>query len=91
MILSDFLSRELHDNSNPHEIIPISFNMYNVLYKTYYRIETKDQYLVQTHSQTKAARIVLLEVHGARKAITIESPKPQIPLIQVDKNKPKLG
>ena len=27
MILSDFLSRQKYDNSNPHEIIPISFNM----------------------------------------------------------------
>ena len=30
MILSDFLSRQTHDESNPHEIIPISFNIYNV-------------------------------------------------------------
>ena len=29
-------------------------------------------------------------VHRAKKAITIESPKPQIPVKQVDKNKPKL-
>ena len=42
MILSDFLSREMHDDSYPHEIIPISFNMYNVLYETYYRVKTKD-------------------------------------------------
>ena len=27
MILSDFLSRQKNDNSNPHEIIPISFSM----------------------------------------------------------------
>ena len=33
MVLSDFLSRQNHDNSNPHEIIPISFNMYQVLHK----------------------------------------------------------
>ena len=33
-ILSDFLSRQMHDASNPHEIIPISFNMYNTLYET---------------------------------------------------------
>ena len=39
MILSDFLSRQTHDTSDPHEIIPISFNMYNTLYETYYRIE----------------------------------------------------
>ena len=42
MILSDFLSRQTHDDSDPCEIIPISFNMYNVLYETYYRIQPKD-------------------------------------------------
>ena len=42
MILSDFLSRQTHDNSNPHEIIPILFNMYNALHETYYSIETKE-------------------------------------------------
>ena len=31
MILSDFLSRQKHDNGNLHEIIPILFNMQNVL------------------------------------------------------------
>ena len=31
VILSDFLSRQKHNNSNPHEITPISFNMYNTL------------------------------------------------------------
>ena len=31
MILSDLLSRQKHDNTNPHEIIPISFNMQNIL------------------------------------------------------------
>ena len=31
MILSDFLSRQKHDNSNPREIKAISFNMQNVL------------------------------------------------------------
>ena len=39
MILSNFLSTQMHDTSNLHEIIPISFNMYNTLYETYYRIE----------------------------------------------------
>ena len=42
MILSDFLSRQKHDDSDPHEIIPISFNMYNALYEIYYRIEPQD-------------------------------------------------
>ena len=65
--------------------------MYNVLYETSYRIEMKDQYLVQTQSQTKVVGIVLPGVHRAKKAITIESPKSHIPIKQVDKNKPKLG
>ena len=42
MVLGDFLSRQKHDDSDPHEIIPISFNIYNALYETYYRIEPQD-------------------------------------------------
>ena len=38
MILSDILSRQKHNNSNPHEIIPISFNMHKILHKRYYNI-----------------------------------------------------
>ena len=38
MILSDFLSRQNHNDSNPHEIIPISFNMHNLLHERYYNI-----------------------------------------------------
>ena len=33
MVLSDFLSRQNHYDSNPYEIIPISFSMYQVLHK----------------------------------------------------------
>ena len=33
MILSDFLSRQKHNDSNPHEIIPISFNMHSILHE----------------------------------------------------------
>ena len=52
MILSDFLSRQKHDDSNPHEIIPISFNMQNVLQTRYFNIgeREKGKYLVQTRS-----------------------------------------
>ena len=53
MILSDFLSRQTHDNSNPHDIIPISFSMHNKLHKRYYKIEMKERYLVQTCLQKK--------------------------------------
>ena len=48
MILSNFLSRQTHDDSDPHDIIPISFDVHNTLYKDYYRIITKERYLVQT-------------------------------------------
>ena len=42
MILSDFLSRQTHDDSNPHKIIPVSFNMYNALYEKYYSIKIEE-------------------------------------------------
>ena len=44
MVISDFLSRQNNNDSNPHEIIHISFNMYQVLHKKYYNTEN---YLVQ--------------------------------------------
>ena len=36
MILNDFLCRQKNDDSNPHEIIPISFNMCQILDDNYY-------------------------------------------------------
>ena len=39
MILSDFLSRQKNDDSNPHEIIPIYINTCNILDDNYYNIE----------------------------------------------------
>ena len=47
MVLSDFLTRQTNDDSNPYEIIPISFNMHKVLQENDYKI---DSYLVQTRS-----------------------------------------
>ena len=38
MILSDFLLRQKHDDSNSHEIILLVFNMHNILHKRYYNI-----------------------------------------------------
>ena len=52
MVLSDFLSGQKHDDSNPHEIIPIVFNM------------QVGKYLVQTRSQAKSSGISLPEVYG---------------------------
>ena len=48
MVLSDFLSRQKHNDSNPHEIIPISLNIYGILQEKYYNIGNSVRYLVQT-------------------------------------------
>ena len=52
MILSNFLPGQEHDDSNPHEIITISFNVQNILQSRYYKIGEREQgkYLVQTRS-----------------------------------------
>ena len=63
MILSDFLSRQKNNDSNPHEIIPISFNMCQVLDDNYYN----EKYLIQTRPQTKSSGTKLPEVHGMGK------------------------
>ena len=49
MILSDFLSQQKNDDSNPNEIIPISFDMYQVLEDNFYSENfCTDKYLIQT-------------------------------------------
>ena len=65
MILSDFLSRQIEDDSDPHEIIPISFNIKEILKENYQNM-VEDTYLVQTRSQTKTQA----------KASTVPSTKP---------------
>ena len=63
MILSDFLSKQNKDDSDLHKIIPISFNIYQILDDNYYN----EKYLVQTRSQAKSSGTKLPEVHGMRK------------------------
>ena len=53
MILSDFLSRQIEDDSDLHEIIPISFNIGEILQENCQNI-IKDTYLVQTRLLAKA-------------------------------------
>ena len=54
MVLSDFLSRQKTDDSNPHELIPISFSLKSQVGDYFYHIDNeviiprKDKYLVQT-------------------------------------------
>ena len=72
MILSDFLSRQEKDKCDPHEIIPISFDMKTILDDRYYNVEEEEgKYLVQTHSQTKDSGIKVPEVHGTKKGVDL--------------------
>ena len=64
MVLSDFLSRQKNDDSDPHEIIPISFNICKILDDNNYNIEN---YLIQTRFQARSSGIKLPEVHGMGK------------------------
>ena len=49
MILSDFLSRQKHNYSDPNEIISILLNMQKLLHGRYYDIDEDNsgRYLVQ--------------------------------------------
>ena len=71
MILSDFPSRQRRDDSNPHEIHPISFDMQAILRDRYYNIgeEKESRYLIQTWSQIKSSGIKLPTVHGVNKGV----------------------
>ena len=71
MILSDFLSRQRTDDSNPHEIIATSFDMQAILRDRYYNVgqEKASRYLKQTWSQSKSTGIKLLAVHGVDKGV----------------------
>ena len=71
MIGSDFLSRQRTDDSNPHEIIPISFDMKAILRDKYYKTgqEKESRYLVQTQPQSKSSGIKLPAVHGVDKGV----------------------
>ena len=77
MVLSDFLSRQKTDDSNPHEIIPISCSLRGVLCENYYRLDDMkeddkletDKYSVQTRSQTKSSGVTVPKVHGVDKGL----------------------
>ena len=93
MVLSDFLSRQNHNDSNPHDIIPVSFNMYQVLHEKYYNIANTRMYLVQTWSQTKSSGSKLPEVHGMSKNLdpNILSEKQHTNPIKGNTEKPCIG
>ena len=72
MVLSDFLSRQKTDDSKPLEIMPVSFNMREVLQENYYNLGNTtegEKYLVQTRSQGKSSGIKVPEGHGIEKSL----------------------
>ena len=76
MILSDFLSHQKNDDSDPSEIIPISFNAYKILEDNRkvdecinFPCKNKEKFLIQTHSQAKMSGTKLPEVQGVRKEL----------------------
>ena len=100
MVLSNFLSRQKTDNSNPHELIPISFLLTSQVNDYFYHIDNEinlprhDKYLVQTRSQVKSSSIKLPEIHGANKGLDPhvqpgkQRPFPSLPIQTVDKGLP---
>ena len=75
MILSDFLSRQVNDDSDPGELIPISFNAYNIpeesrnLDNLDMCKKNEEKFLIQMWSQAKMSGTTLPEVHGIRKKV----------------------
>ena len=100
MVLSDFISRQKSDDSNPQELIPISFTLRNQTDDHFYRINSgadlpkTNRYLVQTRSQAKSSSIKLPEIHGTNKGLDLhiqpgkQRPLPSLPIQSIDKGLP---
>ena len=100
MVLSDFLSRQKTDDSNPHELIPISFTLKSQEDNHFYQINNEndqpktDRYVVYTRSQAKSSGIKLLEIHGANKGLDPcvrpgkLKPLPSLPIHSINKGQP---
>ena len=92
MILNTFLSRQITDNSNPCEIVPISFDMQAILKDRHYNIGSDNKYLKQMYSQAKASGVKL---HGVDKSVNPNiKPEGQVlksPYPAKQPNKPILG
>ena len=77
MVLSDFLSRQKTDDSNPIEIIPISFMLKSLVHDQFYQFHSMNEisetetnkYLIQTRSQAKSSGIKVPEIHVGNKGI----------------------
>ena len=101
MILSNFLSRQKHNDSNQHEIILILFNMHVILQTRYYNLgkDNPVKYLPQTQSQAKFSGIKLPDINGVGKRLdpNVQQEKQIIKLTaltkmtEVSQIKPRLG
>ena len=71
MTLSDFLSQQKNDDSDPREIIPISFNAYRILEENRKNdtCKNEEKFLIQTHSQAETSGTRLSEVHRVMKEL----------------------
>ena len=97
MVLSDFLSRQRTDGSNPHKLIPISFTLKSQVDNHFYQINSgtdqpkTEKYLVQARSQAKSSGIKIWNIHGTNKGLVPhvnpgkQRPLPSLPTHNVDK------
>ena len=98
MVLSYFPSIQKMHDSNPHELIPISFMLRSHIHNHFYQFDNEtnqpknDRYLVQTRSQVKLSGIKLPEIHGANKSLDPhvqpgkQRPFPLLPIQTIEKD-----
>ena len=77
MVLSDFLSRQMGDKSDPHQIIPISFNRKEVLLESCQN-NAKDAFMVQTRSQSKGVKAPMVKKTPNSTNKRVQEIKPRI-------------
>ena len=55
MVLNDYSSRQMGDKSDPHKVIPISFDIRDVSFRSRQN-KTQDTFMVQTRSQARGVK-----------------------------------
>ena len=63
MVLSDYLSRQTGDKSDPHQVIPISFNIRDVSLKPC-QDKTQDTFMVKNRSQANGVKHPKKEINS---------------------------
>ena len=84
MVLSDFLSRQMGDKSDPHQIISISFNIREVLWENC-KNNTKGTSMVQTRSQSKGVKTSVVKTSPKATNKRVQKIKP---IIRHDEQEP---